>query len=91
MGFALAVVSGRCSRVARGLLVLWRRGAALGRVGFRIQGLWALEHKLNSCGAPAWLLRGMRDPPKLESKSVSSALAGEFFTTEPPGTPQDFF
>ena len=49
-----------------------------------------LEHRLNSCGARASLLRGMWDFPGSGIKSVSPALAGKFFTTEPPGKAWDF-
>ena len=48
-------------------------------------GLQAPEHRLGSCGAWAYLLRGLWDllGPGLEP--VSSALAGGFPTTGPPG------
>ena len=46
-------------------------------------GFWALEHGLNSRGTQDWLLRGMWD----QMEPVSPALAGRFFTTEPPGKP----
>ena len=49
--------------------------------------LWALEHRLNSCGSQAQLLRGMWDLPGSGIELVSLALAGGFFTTEPPGKP----
>ena len=45
--------------------------------GFSSCGLWALEHRLNSCGT--WDLPG----PGLEP--MSPALAGGFLTTAPPG------
>ena len=47
----------------------------------------ALEHRLRSCGAQAWLLRGMWGLPRPGNELVSPALAGGFFTTEPPGKP----
>ena len=54
--------------------------------------LWALEHRLNSCGSQAQLLRGMWDLPGSGIELVSLALAGGFFTTEPPGKPRiNFF
>ena len=37
--------------------------------------------------ARAELLRGMWDLPGSEVEPVSPALAGEFFTAEPPGSP----
>ena len=51
-------------------------------------GSWALEHRLSSCGAPAYLLQGMWDLFGSRIKPVSPELAGGFFTTEPPGKPQ---
>ena len=48
---------------------------------------WALEHMLNSCGTRAQLLCGMGDLPRLRIEPVSPALAGGFFTTEPPEKP----
>ena len=53
--------------------------------GFRSWGSWALDHRLSSCGVQAWLLHGTWDLPGSGVKPVSPALAGEFFTTEPPG------
>ena len=50
-------------------------------------GSGALEHSLNSCGTQASLLQGMWGLPRWGLKSVSPALAGGFFTTEPPGKP----
>ena len=46
-----------------------------------------LEHRLSSFDAWARLLCGMWDPPGPGIESVSPALAGGFFTTEPPGKP----
>ena len=51
---------------------------------------WALEHKLSSCGAGAQLFLGMWDLLVSGIEAVSSALAGGFFTTEPPGKPLTF-
>ena len=52
-------------------------------------GSWALECRLSSYGAQAYLLHGMWDlpGPGLEpvSEPVSPALAGGFLTTVPPG------
>ena len=45
------------------------------------------EHRLNSCGAWAYLLRGMWHLPRSGIELVSPALAGRFFTTKPPGKP----
>ena len=57
---------------------------ARGLSGF---GSWALELGLSSCGAQALLLRGMWDLPGSGIEPLSPALAGGFFTTEPPGEP----
>ena len=58
--------------------------AAAGR-GLSGCGSLALEHRLNSCGAWAWLLCSLWDPPGPGLEPVPPALAGGFFTTEPPG------
>ena len=52
---------------------------------------WALEHRLSSCRAQALLLQGMGNLPGLGIEPVSPALAGRFFTTEPPGKPSHLF
>ena len=54
--------------------------------GLSSWGSQALEHRLNSC-VWASLLCGMWDLPGPGIKPVSLALAGRFFTTEPPGEP----
>ena len=66
-----------------GLLLLWGLGSRC--VGFSSWGPWALEHRLNSCGAQAYLLCSMWDFPAPGTEPVFPALAGGFFTTEPPG------
>ena len=43
--------------------------------------------RLSDCGSRAQLLRGMWDLPRPGLEPVSSALAGRFSTTEPPGKP----
>ena len=60
-----------------------------------VQGLsgcssWALKHRLNSYGAWAQLICNMWDLPRPGIDPMSSALAGGFFTTEPPGKPLKF-
>ena len=45
----------------------------------------------SSCGMPAQLLRGTRDPPGPGIEPVSPALAGGFLTTVPPGKSMSFF
>ena len=42
-------------------------------------GSWALEHRLSSCGARAYLLCSMWDLPGPGLEPVSPALAGGFF------------
>ena len=57
------------------------------------QKLWllgALEHRLHSCGSVAWIPRGTWDLPGPGTTPSSPALAGRFFTTEPPGKPYLF-
>ena len=54
-------------------------------------GLWALEHRLCSCGARAQLLRSMWDLPRPGLEPVSPALAGGFLTTAPPGKSLKYF
>ena len=53
------------------------------------------EHRLqtrrfSSCGSRAQLLRGMWDLPRPGLEPASSALAGGFSTTAPPGKPSLF-
>ena len=43
------------------------------------------EHRLSSGGRPAYLLRGMWDPPGTGIEPVSPSWAGKFSTTRPPG------
>ena len=61
-----------------GLQQLWH-------VSFSSCGSRALERRLSSCGARAQLLHGMWDLHRLGLKPMSSALAGGFLTTAPPG------
>ena len=56
-------------------------------VGLSSCGSWARETRLSSCGTWAQLLRGMWELPRPGIEPVSPALAGRFFTTEPPGKP----
>ena len=73
----------------RWLLLLQRR--ALGRAGFSSCSPRALEHRPGSCGPRTQLFCGMWDSPTPGFVSLSLALAGELFTTEPPGKPLAFF
>ena len=48
-------------------------------------GSWAVERRLNSCGAQPQLLHGMWDLPRPGLEPVSPALAGGFLTAVPLG------
>ena len=91
MGFSLVVVSGGYSAVVVcGLLsggFFCCEARALEHVGFSDCVSQALEHRLNSCGSRAELPHGMWDLPGSGTESISPALAGGFFTNEPPGKP----
>ena len=52
---------------------------------------WTLEHGLSSCGAQAYLLHGMWNFLSPDIDPMSPALAGGFFTTEPPEKPCCFY
>ena len=102
-GFSPVVASGGCSLAAvHGLFT-----AVVSLVEHRLQGApaagvaalrlgscssQALEHRLNSCGG-AWaqLLHSMWDLLRSGIEPISPALAGEFFTTEPPGKSPNCF
>ena len=56
-----------------------------------VQASVVVAHGLSSCGAQASLLHGMWDLPWPGLEPVSSALAGGFLTTAPPGKPYDEF
>ena len=47
--------------------------------------------RLSSCGSRVQLLRGMWDLPGPGLEPVSTALAGRFSTTAPPGKPYSFY
>ena len=63
------------------------RAQAPGSVGSAVLVPWALGHQLNGCCIPAWLPHSTWDLPGSGIEPVSPALAGGFFTTEPPGKP----
>ena len=48
---------------------------------------WALQHRLNSGGAGAYLFRSMWHPPGSGMEPMFPALAGRSFTTETPWKP----
>ena len=98
-GLSLAAASGGYTLVAvRGLLI----ASASLAVEHTLQGTLsslvvacglsscssrAPEHRLNSCGTQAWLLRSRWHHPGPEIETMSPALAAGFLTTEPPGKP----
>ena len=55
--------------------------------GFHSCSFQALEHRFNSHGTWVQLLCSTWDLPSSGIELVSPALAGRFFTTEPPGRP----
>ena len=61
------------------------------RAGFSRCSSQALEHRLTNYGTRAYLLCGMWDLPEPGVEPLSPSLAETFFTTEPPGKPQDIF
>ena len=50
-------------------------------------GSRALEHRLSDCGSRVRLLRGLWDLPRSGIHPLPPAMAGGFFTTEPPRKP----
>ena len=89
LGFSLVAMH---SFLVQWLLLLesmgyWQGGFLVVAHGLNSCNLQVLEHQLSSCGARAQLLRGMWDLPGSGIEPMSPALAGGFFTTEPPGKP----
>ena len=83
--FSLAAISGGYSLfVVCGLLTV----VASLVVKHGLWDSWAPQHRFDCCGEPAWtmLLCSMWDLPRSGITPVSPALAGRFFTTEPPGS-----
>ena len=84
MGFALVAVSSGYSLLAvHGFLLLWSTGSR----ACRHQELWlmgsvdvvpGLQHRLNSCGACAWLFCSMWNLPEPGIKPEYPALVGGF-------------
>ena len=52
---------------------------------------WALEHKFNSCGHGLSCSAAYGNLPGPGIEPMFPAMAGGFFTTEPPGRPQRRF
>ena len=90
-GFSLVVVSRGYSLLqCVGFLLWW--SLLLWSTGCRSEGFsrcstWALQHRLNSCGARAYLIPSIWDLPGPGMETVSPALSGRFVTTKPPGKP----
>ena len=79
----LSLVASRDSSSLRWLLLVWStRSRACGLQWFL---LWGSRHGLIGCGTWTWLLQGMWNLPRPGIECMSPALAGRFFTTEPPG------
>ena len=57
-------------------------------VGFSSCNTQALDHRLLSYVAWAYLLHSMRNLPRQGTEPVSPVLAGRFLSTEPPGKSQ---
>ena len=74
------------------IAVASRCGAqALGCTGFRSCDAWVQPLQLPGSRVRAWLLHSIHDPPGPRMESVSPALAGRFFTSEPPWKPKNWF
>ena len=90
-GFSLLVERGGYSPAACVGISLWwlllLQSTCSRCVGFSSSDSQVLGHRLNSCGARDQLLRGTWNLPRSGIQPVSPALAGRFFTTEPPGKP----
>ena len=88
--FSLVAVSGLLIAVAsliaeRGLQGTWASAGAAH--GLSSCSSPAVELRFSTCDAWAWLLHGMGDVSRPGIEPVFPALAGRFFTTEPPGKP----
>ena len=95
-GLSAVAESRACSLVAVGRLLivvasLAAESWALGHMGFSSCNSLALKHRLQSCGAPAYLLLDMGDLPRPGIKPMSLVLGGRFFTTESPEEPSIWF
>jgi len=80
VGFSLRCLLLLLSMASRGVVFQWLPSC----------GSQALEHRLSICGTLAYLFRGVWDLPKPGMEPMSPALASSFFTTEPPGKPQEW-
>ena len=65
----------------------WGYSAVVLHARLTVAASLVVQHRLNGCGPQASLFPGMWDHPRSGVKPLSSALAGGFFTTEPPRKP----
>ena len=72
-------------RVGCGAWLCGMQASVVATCGLSSCGSRALEHRLSSYVSRAQLLQGMWDLLGPGIKPVSPALAGRFFSTEPPG------
>ena len=84
----LIAVLGVCAATS---LLLSQQSADSSSGSFSSCGFGAPEHRLSSCGTQVQLPCSMWDLSRPGIKPLSSALAGRFFTTEPPGKPSFAF
>ena len=88
-GFLSRAVLGLCRTLASLAVTHGLQGAWASEVvarGLSSCGSRALGHRLSSCGTWAWLISGVWGLPGPGIDPVSPALAGRFFTTEPPAS-----
>ena len=86
LGAVLGLLVAEASLVEHGLQGLW--APALVACGLSSCVSQALEHRLSSCGAWAWLVPDRWVLSRSGIEPISPALARGFFTTEPPGKPR---
>ena len=103
LGLSLVLESGSCSlAVVHRLLsagaslaaeqgLEGARASAAAACGLGSCDAWAPGHRLNSCGARVQLPCSTWYLPRPRMEPHSPAIAGGFFTTEPPGKPLGLF
>ena len=87
-------MGGQCrsqERVTEIFFTFKRAGFSSGSARARVLPLRDSRAQAQPCGAWVQMPRGMWDLPGPWLEPVSPALAGRFFTTEPPGKPLPFF
>ena len=89
VGFSLVVVRwGSSLLVVQDFIVVASLAAERGLYMLSSCGSRAPEHRLDSRGTWGWLSNDRWDLPGSGRETVSLALAGTFFTPEPPGKPR---